>query len=105
MIPLCSREHVEHVDADGTTWKFKPLTGDLQYVLKNFRATIQETDIEETRKTVDEICEKALISCKVGKKTFSLKELLVSLTFEEKCIVIGQIWEAANRLTDDEKKA
>jgi hypothetical protein len=106
MIPLCSREHVEYTDIDGTSWKFKPLTGDLQYVMASFRASLRDgnLELEELKKTVDSICEKAIVSCKVGKKVFALKELMVSLTFEEKTIVIGQIWEAANRLTDDEKK-
>lgn len=95
MIPLSSREFVEHTDKDGMVWRFKPKSGTLENeLLKLWEKGI---DIEEMGKRREAFIEKILIS--------PIDEYKKADYYSDEKVKIIGFWNECNRLAVEEKKS
>lgn len=90
MIPVSSKESVEHKDIDGVVWKFKPKTGSLEKEMLDIYD--EKLDYKDRLKVIDAFIDKILISPKADYNSDEQAEII-------------KFWNQANRLTAEEKKS
>lgn len=90
MIPVSSREFVEHKDSDGVVWKFKPKTGSLEKEM--FGIYEEDVPFMTRLSKTDAFIEKILVNPKADYNSDEQAEII-------------KFWNMANRLTAEEKKS
>jgi hypothetical protein len=96
VIPITSREYVEHTDTDGIVFRFVPKSGELEQEMLDIYKGCAENDTMYSR--ISEFIDRILLLPKYDKvpsKVFNTQEKFLLL----------ELWHKANKIAVEEKKS